>query len=220
MKSHDGVDSSNFAVTSAQHLDGLVHSLATAPLPSAEHGTIPLLTHPYPSSLTSLKFGSRTVTFLHSGLMCMLLQEDCICNGLSDPLKFVLRSWLVWLWQSGASAMFDIVMDSVDMAHFGSTNTHQFFCWSPAGSERATRLSLARCFAQPQPLLHRCLRLFQEAISQAFTLMCFVPIYLCQHGTYFLSCLCSHQFHSLGHLHLPPKNLHDIRQKSDFVCFT
>jgi hypothetical protein len=40
MKSHDGVDSSNFAVASAQHINGLIHPFAIAPPPFADYGTV------------------------------------------------------------------------------------------------------------------------------------------------------------------------------------
>jgi len=45
MKNYNDIDSSNFAVTSAQHLDILIHPLTAAPPPFAEHVTIISCTH-------------------------------------------------------------------------------------------------------------------------------------------------------------------------------
>jgi len=45
MKNYNDVDSSNFAVTGAQHLDRLIHPLTAAPPPFAEQVTIISCTH-------------------------------------------------------------------------------------------------------------------------------------------------------------------------------
>jgi hypothetical protein len=48
----------------------------------------------------------------------MLLQEDDICNVVPNSHKFVLQKLVVVGW-GGASAIFDISRDSLDIAHYG-----------------------------------------------------------------------------------------------------
>lgn len=102
MKSHDGVYSSNFAVTNAQHIDGLIHPLTTPP-PSAEHGTvINLNNHPLTHLATiQLPKGSRVVleftslsnhiSFLSTThILCLIpFQTHRLPHLLSDVLAII-----------------------------------------------------------------------------------------------------------------------------------
>ncbi|KAG1827611.1 uncharacterized protein BJ212DRAFT_1313501 [Suillus subaureus] len=103
MESHDGVDSSNFAVISAQHIDWLIHPLTTAPPPSTDHGTvINLDIHPLTHLATiQLPKGSRTtleftslsnhISFLSTKhILCLIpFLAHRLPSSLSDVLATV-----------------------------------------------------------------------------------------------------------------------------------
>ncbi|KAG1849289.1 hypothetical protein DFJ58DRAFT_795065 [Suillus subalutaceus] len=103
MKSHDGVYSSNFAVTSAQYIDGLIHPLTTAPPPSADHGIVINL-NSYPlmhlaaiqlpkDSRTTLELTSLSnhISFLSTKhILCLIpFLTHRLPNCLSDVLATV-----------------------------------------------------------------------------------------------------------------------------------
>ncbi|KAG2750628.1 hypothetical protein P692DRAFT_20831831 [Suillus brevipes Sb2] len=62
MKNYGDVDSLNFSVTSAQHIDRLIHPLAAAPPRSVDHGTIVNLNNLPLTHLATIQLpkGSRT----------------------------------------------------------------------------------------------------------------------------------------------------------------
>jgi hypothetical protein len=103
MKNYGDVDSLNFAVTSAQHIDGLIHPLAAAPPRSVDHGTIVnvnnlplthLATIQLPKgSRTTLEFTSLSnyISFLSTTYVLCLIHflANRLPHRLSDALATV-----------------------------------------------------------------------------------------------------------------------------------